>query len=302
MATDLISIVFEVLLVLLTYFMSSGLSLIATKALIPHGGQLSVVLHRSIYIPVMVLTLLLIRRRFAGWDLADLGFRTGEGFRANLRDGLIAFSASYLAYLPFLAVLMPQYAAQIVFGEHSGDVSLHRLGLKLLFFSPVVLIDSPVPEEIFFRGYYLGMLSKSFKPVVGISASTLFFALGHALNHPDWSPGLVFATIPIGLILAYTYHETRSLISVVTSHFLINFLPLYPILFYSKEYTPLAALTCLVIAIVSLTILKRYKNRTEELLCKTKPMKLLNYRLILLVTLFTALPLLFSYLAIVFKS
>lgn len=302
MVTDLISTVIEVLLALLMYLMSSGFSLIATKALIHNAWPFSVVFHRSIYIPILTLTLLLIRKKNAGWHLSDLGVKT-EGFRVNLREGLISFSASYMVYLPFLAFLMPQYATKIsAFGGGLGEISLQGLVFMVLAYSPVVLIESPIPEEIFFRGYYQGTLTEEFKHFVGIPASTLFFALSHAINHPNWHPGRVLATIPIGLILGLTYHETRSLISVITSHFLINFLPMYPILFYSKGQIFLAVLTLIVLAIISFTILTLYIKRTEGLIQEfLEVIKLLDFRSLLLIILFTVFPLLFSYIAVQFK-
>ena len=69
----------EVLLALIAYFMSGGLSSIAIKALSPEIGSTPfwIIFHRSIYIPLMLLALYLVRRAFGRWSLGDLGLRRG---------------------------------------------------------------------------------------------------------------------------------------------------------------------------------------------------------------------------------
>lgn len=306
MSKNTVLSIVEVLLALMAFFMSSGLSSIVIKALSPEISSTPfwVIFHRSIYIPLMLLALYLIRRAFGRWSLEDLGIRRGEGFKASLRDGLIAFFASSLVFLPFLLALMPYYADQFsAYGESVRNMSIPSLVLMFLAFSPVVLIDSPIPEEIFFRGYYQGMLSERFKPVVGVLASTLFFGLVHALGHPDWHPGMVAATIPLGFIFAFTYDKTKSLISVITSHFLINFLLVYPMIFYAAGHASIAISACLAIAFASAIILMLYKHKATNLfLDGLKSLKHPDPRSLMLVSLFTALPIAFSYIAIMLRS
>ena len=306
MSKNTVLSIVEVLLALMAYFISGGLSSIIIKALSPEIGSTPfwVIFHRSIYIPLMLLALYLIRRVFGRWSLKDLGLSRGEGFKASLRDGLIAFFASSLVFLPFLVALLPYYAGQFsAFGETMRQMSIPTLILMFLAFSPIVLIDSPIPEELFYRGYYQGMLCERFKHGVGVLASTLLFGLQHALAHPDWHLGMVAATIPLGFILAFTYHKTKSLISVITPHFLINFLLAYPMVFYAAGHTSIVISACLAIAFASVIVLMLYRYRARDLfLDGLKSLKHLDHRSLMLVSLFTALPLAFSYLAIMFRS
>ena len=156
MLKNTISSIAEVLVALIAYFGSGGIASIAIKALSPDIGSTPfwTIFHRSIYIPLMLSSFYLIRRGFGRWRLEDLGLRRGEGFKVSLRDGLIAFSASALVFLPFGLALMPHYAEQFsAYEETIRDMSIPILILMFLALSPLVLIDSPIPEEIFFRGY-----------------------------------------------------------------------------------------------------------------------------------------------------
>lgn len=306
MSRNIFLSIVEVFVALIAYFLSGGLASVIITTLSPKmtSSPFWTIFHRSIYIPVMLLALYLIRRLSGRWSLEDLGLRRGEGFKANLRDGLIAFSASSLVYLPFGLVLMPYYAEQFsAYGETMKNMSIPTLILMFLAFSPIVLIDSPIPEELFFRGYYQGMLSKRFNHVVGILASSLFFGLGHALGHPEWHPGMVVATIPLGLIFAFTYYKTKSLISVITAHFLVNFILAYPMVFYAAGHFLIAMSAGLVIAFTSVIFLIFYKYRTRELFVDVlKSLKHADSKSLLFISLFTAFPLAFSYLAIMFRS
>ncbi len=296
----------EVLFALMAFLMSGRLASITMEYFCPKIGSapFRIVFHRSLWIPVLLLALYLIRRGFGGWSLEDFGLKRGEGFRAGLRDGLIAFSVSSLAFLPFLVLLMPFHAEQLsIYGKALNDMSILKSVSTLLALSPVVLIDSPIHEELFFRGYYSGMLSEKFNPLVGVLGSTLFFGLQHALVHPDWHPGMVAATVPLGLIFALTYNRNRSLISVITAHFLSNFLLIYPAVFYATGHISIAISACLTIALASVTILLLHKYRTRHLLINgLKTLGPLDRKSLSLTALFTALSLSFNYVAIMFRS
>ncbi|MFQ5621582.1 MAG: lysostaphin resistance A-like protein [Candidatus Nanoarchaeia archaeon] len=199
---------------------------------------------------------------------------------------------------------MPYYADQLsAYAENMRQMSIPILMLMFLSFLPIVLVDSPIHEEIFFRGYYSGMLSERFKPVVGVLASTLFFGPQHALGHPEWHLGMVIATIPLGFILALTYQKTKSLISVIFAHFLLNFIPISSIIFFAAGHASIAISACLAIALTSVIILIVCRHRAKDLfLNELKTLKHIDHRSLILVSLFTALPLVFNYLAIMFKS
>lgn len=306
MSKRLIESTVEALLALLLVSLSGGLASIAIGYLSQGMGSTPLwsVFHRGIYLPLMLSSLYLIRRGFGKWGLRDMGLNRGEGIKINLQYGVVAFSASALSYLPFLVALLPFYAGQLSpFVETMGRMSVPTIALLYVAYSPMILIDSPIPEEVVFRGYYQGMLTERFNSGVGILSSTLFFGLQHSLIHRDWHPGMVAATIPLGLILALTYQETRSLIPVITAHFLINFLMAYPMIFYAAGHTSIALLACLAIATASIAILASHRRMARKIFInETTPLKSLDVSSIILVIFFMALPLAFSFMAIMFRS
>lgn len=306
MSRRLIGSTVEVLLALLLVNLSGGLASIATSSMSQGMGSTPIwnLFHRGIYIPLMLSSLYLVRRAFGKWGLRDLGLSTGEGVKTSIQYGLVAFSASALAYMPFLLALMPHYAGQLSpFVENMGGMSIPTIALLYVAYSPMILIDSPIPEEIIFRGFYQGMLTERFTIGVGILSSTLFFGLQHALMHRDWHLGMVAATIPLGLILALTYKGTRSLIPVITAHFLINFLIAYPVIFYATGRASIALLACLAITIISIAILASHRNMTKKIFInEITSLKSLDVRSIILALFFMALPLAFNFMGIMFRS
>ena len=118
------------------------------------------------------------------------------------------------------------------------------------------------------------------------------------------SSGLASITIKaLSPEISSTYHKTKSLISVITPHFLINFLLAYPTIFYAAGHTSIFIATCLAITLASVAILTLYRYRVRDLfLDGLKSLKHLDHKSLMLVSLFTALPLAFSYLAIMFRS
>lgn len=306
MSKRIIASTVEVLLAFLLVNLSGGLASIAIGYLSQgmDSTPLLSVFHRGIYIPLMLSSLYLVRRAFGKWGLRDLGLSRGGGVKVNLQYGLVAFSASALSYLPFLVALLPRYASQLsTFVEIMGRMSVPTIALLYVAYSPILLIDSPIPEEVIFRGYYQGMLTERFTSGVGILSSTLFFGLQHALIHREWHPGMVAATIPLGLVLALTYQETKSLISVITAHFLINFLMAYPMIFYAAGHTSIALLTCLSIAIASIAVLASHRRMARKIFInETTPLKSLDVRSVILALFFMALPLAFNFMAIMFRS
>jgi len=306
MLRKLFSSIFELLIALIAVFASGGVASITITSLnlAMESSPLWPIFHRSIYIPLVVLAFYALRRILGNWNMKNLGFTRGEGFKANLRDGVIAFSAISLAWLPFVLVLMQYYAAQfLAYEEIIRSMSIPMLMLMVTALVPITFIDSPVPEEIIYRAYHQGMLSERFNQIVGISASTIFFGLSHAISHPDWHPGMVIATIPAGLILALTYCKTKSLVSVIIAHFLLNFLPEYPMILYVSGNTLIGILTCLVIAFTSTAILILFRYRARELLIDgLRVFRHLNIESVALASLLATLSLTIVYLAAHFKS
>jgi membrane protease YdiL (CAAX protease family) len=89
------------------------------------------------------------------------------------------------------------------------------LGLTIAF-TVITVIFAPVIEELLFRGAIFGMLRRytSFPIAAGISA--VLFAAAHA----EWTTMLPLTVV--GLILAYVYVRTGSLVASMITHGLFN--------------------------------------------------------------------------------
>jgi len=83
----------------------------------------------------------------------------------------------------------------------------------------------PFMEEIFFRGFVYGALRKKIGVLGSILASAVFFAYVHA-NMASFMP-----ILSLGILLAYIYEKTGSLVSSVTVHIMHNSFMLVFLLF-----------------------------------------------------------------------
>ena len=86
----------------------------------------------------------------------------------------------------------------------------------------------PFIEEIFFRGFVYGALKHRFGIRKAIFLSALFFSFLHT------NPMGFFPILVLGLLLAYLYEKTGSLIPSITVHMLHNGV-LLGLLFIVKE-------------------------------------------------------------------
>lgn len=185
----------------------------------------------------------------AGFLAVLLGVRGGSwreaGFRANeigkdLSTGLI-WSLRIIPVLYWIQLALVQWVksehpiALLVRQDHSPQVAL------ITCFSAV--IAAPIAEELFYRVIIQGWFErwalqpdqpetlllgqKSADPTQTVEvrsvprwpvlASASWFALMHYSHGPDWVPLLLF-----GLVLGALYRHTRSLLTVIVPHLILN--------------------------------------------------------------------------------
>jgi len=87
---------------------------------------------------------------------------------------------------------------------------------QLLALSPWIVLLVPFSEELFFRGYMMRFLEQRAGAAIGVGVSSLLFALVH-LN----ASGIVIYLM-IGLVLAWVYRRTASLVAPVVAHAVHN--------------------------------------------------------------------------------
>jgi membrane protease YdiL (CAAX protease family) len=162
---------------------------------------------------------LIVARRFKR-PLAEIGL-TAKNFIQNVATGLVG----YLAIIPALLVLLFVLAAAAkLFSYEPPPQPVVEMYLKkstepyLLFFTLFVAIVGPAIEEIFFRGFTYKALRARFGIKWALLGSALIFALLH-MNLVAFLPILF-----LGLVLAYLYEKTGSLVPSMTVHMVHNFI------------------------------------------------------------------------------
>ncbi len=153
---------------------------------------------------------------------------TAKRLFTNIRYGIFA----YIGLIPILALVMylttivfkmfdipiePQYVL-LMFKEETHVPSLIYMGIFTAFLSPFL-------EEIFFRGFAYGVFKKRLGISWGIVASAIFFAYIHT------NPASFFPIFCLGILLAYLYEKSGSLVPSIIVHIIHNSLSLFFLLF-----------------------------------------------------------------------
>lgn len=160
--------------------------------------------------------------------LRDAGLTRAHLYR-NIALGIIftlpALFAEYVAeevIVRAIAEIAPSYAEDI----QSLQMEEHTRGADILPQNPneitklagailLLVILAPLGEELLFRGIAYGALKQSGK-WRAIIISSILFAMAHMqIIH-------FFAIIPMGIILAYLYERTGSLVTPITLHISAN--------------------------------------------------------------------------------
>jgi len=146
----------------------------------------------------------------------------GEGYRGLM--GLRASSGcvSRAVAVSLISSLLVTFLINLL-GSASG---LAQAEIPLLI--PVILILSPVGEELLFRGLLLGCLMKCIGRWPSIIISSMAFALAHplALGLHSATPQTVFlvfaGALILGLVAGYFRASTSSLTPAIIAHSIFN--------------------------------------------------------------------------------
>lgn len=176
--------------------------------------------------------------------LSHIGL-TSKNLAGNILLGIIAILPSFLiqyaveeAFIRMTTMLAPsqyEYIIQLQFQEHEGSIrilsesvgSLSRVAAVLI----TVLLLAPIGEEILFRGILYTSLRQKKRLNVSIILSSVIFAIAHAqLIH-------FLPVMTVGMILAYLYERTRSIVPSITLHFFTNLLLVFVWHYYPGFYT-----------------------------------------------------------------
>jgi len=176
---------------------------------------------------IVILYFVLVKYRE---KLSSLGIAVA-GFYKNILSGITA----YMFILPILVVVLilsmllldaigyklpPQPVFDIFFEEKRSNV--------VLFLTIFVSILGPIIEEIFFRGFLYSAIKKRFGIIVGVLLSSALFSMLHT-NIASFLPIMI-----LGVLMAFLYETTSSLIAPITVHILHNSIIL-GFVFFIKE-------------------------------------------------------------------
>lgn len=163
-------------------------------------------------------------------NLSSLGITLADFYR-NVLSGVTA----YVFILPILAVILvlsmllldkigykapPQPVFDMFFEEKRSGV--------ILFLTVFISVLGPVTEEIFFRGFLYSAVKKHFGVIVGVLLSGALFSVLHA-NIAGFLSIMI-----LGVLMAFLYEATGSLIASISVHILHNSIILC-FVFFIKE-------------------------------------------------------------------
>ena len=167
--------------------------------------------------------------------LQDLGLRFAHLFR-NILSGLTA----YISILPLLFLILllsiwflnflgykppPQPVFEVFMEEDRAKV--------LLYLSIFVSVFGPIIEEMFFRGFMYSAIKKRLGVLGAAILTAAIFSFLHT-NIVGFLPIMV-----LGVLLAYLYETTGSLIASMTVHILHNSIIVGFVFFVKKLIGPL---------------------------------------------------------------
>jgi membrane protease YdiL (CAAX protease family) len=149
----------------------------------------------------------LLRRGGLTWR--DIGRRLFRG----LLIGVPAWLVGMLVYLVLLVVL-----AELIGPPSAQDLLVEQIASSLnpLVTVLAVVVVAPIAEEVFFRGVVYNAWEREYGYRRALLGSALLFGIVH-LSLYNFGP--IFL---LGLLLAYVYARTRSLLTVVAVHATFN--------------------------------------------------------------------------------
>lgn len=175
---------------------------------------LAVVLFASLPLEATMIGVSIFFAERRGLSWSSLGIRMPE------RGGLWLAPALYIASFILVGVYSVVLDALGALPDSDLPEAAFDKALPIIVAGVLALVFAPIAEEIFFRGFVFGGLKERWHIWVAAAASGLLFGFAHVQN-----PG-GFAIIPpiagIGMIFAYGYYYSGSILPSVVAHFLFN--------------------------------------------------------------------------------
>lgn len=156
-----------------------------------------------------------------GLDAGRLGRRAWQGVLAGAGSVAGNSVGQHLTVLALALVMGHRAAAELV-NRVETQAPIYRLlphlrgSVELILLGALIAIVVPVGEEVFFRGLVLGALRRMIHRHAAVALSAALFAAAH-LQPVEFLPLVI-----LGVILAYLYEATGSLVPGMIAHGLNN--------------------------------------------------------------------------------
>jgi membrane protease YdiL (CAAX protease family) len=165
-------------------------------------------------ISFVALVFAIVRRRGAGAE--NLGLRDGVTTPGQtalwIAGGYVALYSTVVIYNIIVSVLGLDFlepSEQLPSTVFDNDIVIAFAGLA-------IVLCAPIAEEIFFRGFLFGGLTRYLPIWAAALLSGAIFSLAHA------NLGLIIPFTIVGAILALLYTKTNSLVTNISVHLLFN--------------------------------------------------------------------------------
>lgn len=190
-----------------------------TRLIGADGMVALLLLQNLVFIGVAVVRVRVLRRE----PLSVLGFSAPQPFRLvflGVGLGLLALLLNGIVGVLFVSAGIRQNQAAL-YPLFPGDYA----GQALFFIGAVML--APIGEEVLFRGYLFGSLRRLAGDsragiAVAYGVSALVFALSHSLAATEGLIGLLVPSFLIGLVFAWGFDRSGSLIPAIVAHAINN--------------------------------------------------------------------------------
>jgi uncharacterized protein len=162
------------------------------------------------------------RRKLSGYGFA----LTKKPFMHHLWIGIVLFA---VAALPFKFLTLIDHFISLGAKATTQEI-VYTLDWSSFGFWVFMAVGSflliPIVEEFFFRGYVQTRLAEDFDAPTAIIIAALFFSFVHGqyyLTVSTWTVSMSIALLFSSFVWGYVFYRTKSLISPIVAHALINF-------------------------------------------------------------------------------
>jgi membrane protease YdiL (CAAX protease family) len=170
-------------------------------------------------IAIVLVVYRIVKRRGAGWR--ELGLRHPSTAKAAspVQQLLLTIAVAYLASIVVVqtyGLVLEAIGLDELLPSKQIPDEIYEFGWLLGIFAVLGVTLVPFAEELFFRGFFFAGLYRRLGFLLAAGISGFFFSLAHA------DPGLIIPFTGVGMILAYSYERTGTLVAPIGVHVLFN--------------------------------------------------------------------------------